>query len=157
MSLHERTATFRSPASNRQAGGERNEEQGRQPIARSSSGAMGGGSEGRELHERFPTARIAAGSSEPVNIHIRKPNGPLGWSAQDALCCSHAAKASGGEELQIEVTCLLVCAQGDTALQLSQNGEDYPLKADRGLKQAVSPSRSDPGRLLCCHAWHLII
>ena len=35
------------------------------------------------------------------------------------------------------------CAQGETALQLSQNGEDYPLKADRGLKQAVSPSSSD--------------
>lgn len=148
MSLHERTATFRSPASNRQAGGDRNEEQGRQPIARTSSGAMGGGSEGRELHERFPTTRIAVGSSDQVSLHICQPDVCLGGSAQDSLCCSLAASASGGEELQQEAIYLLLCAQGDTALQLSQNGEDYPLKADRGLKQAVSPSPSHLGSLL---------
>ena len=157
MSLHERTATFRSPASNRQAGGDRNEEQGRQPIARSSSGAMGGGSEGRELHERFPTTRIAVGSSDQVSLHIWKRDVHMGCSDQDGLCCSPAASASGGEELQQEALYLLLCAQGDTALQLSQNGEDYPLKADRGLKQAVSPSFSESEAcLLSCKAPHCL-
>ena len=64
MSLHERAATFRSPGHHRQLSGDRNDEMSRPSLARSSSGAIGGGSEGRELHERFPTAwRLRSGES----------------------------------------------------------------------------------------------
>ena len=99
MSLHERTATFRSPASNRQAGGDRSDEQGRQPIARSSSGAMGGGSEGRELHERFPTARSAAGSSDPVKSHSQA-NHTLGMLCSGCLVLQSCCMRIKGEGLQ---------------------------------------------------------
>ena len=44
--------------------------------------------------------------------------------------------------------------QGDTALQLSQNGEDYPLKAERCHKQVVSCPISASGSLPVAHAWH---
>ena len=45
-------------------------------MPRTSSGAMGGGSEGRELHERFPAARTAAASSDAVSpFHLLKPEG----------------------------------------------------------------------------------
>lgn len=73
MSLHERTATFRSPGHHRQGSSDRSEETGKQSLARSSSGAMGGGSEGRELHERYSTARLVAGSSDPVSSLYLRP------------------------------------------------------------------------------------
>jgi len=69
MSLHERAATLRSPGHHRTGNSDRAEESGRQTMHRTGSGVnigMGGGSEGRELHERFPNVRSGAASSDPV-------------------------------------------------------------------------------------------
>ena len=99
MSLHERAATFRSPGHHRHVSGDRSEEIGRPSIARSSSGAMAVGSEGRELHERFPTARSAAGSSDQVSVP--KPRAKLAnFCPEFSLllsCCKHLR----GEGLQL--------------------------------------------------------
>ena len=67
MSSYERAVTLRSPGHHRQPSGDRSEEGARQTLQRSSSGVMGGAAEGRELHERFPTARSAAAGSDAVS------------------------------------------------------------------------------------------